>query len=210
MAPLLPHLPAREVLLADIRLMHEHAAASRWKEALTIAERLEVASAALDVKSVHLAWAIAVLYDNLGNLDLALLHILRAVSLDPLAPAVDDSLGIIVGRARKSLATEKWGEASPRLYAMMAANGLADAACHVAWANHLYANGQHEEALAVAQSVVMLSPFCGEGWQLVEAAALALGRNDVAHEAGLRYVVATRQDADDGWNSVPRSAWGRA
>jgi hypothetical protein len=208
MTPLLPQLPAREALLADIRRMHEHAAANRWSEALAIAERLEAASAPLEVRSAHLAWAIAVLHDNLGNLVLALAFALKAVNLDPLAPAVDDSLGIIVDRVRKSLSTEKWDEeVSPRLYATMAENGLADAACHVAWANHLYANGHHEEALAVAQSVVMLSPRCGAGWQVVEAAAVALGRDDVAHDAGLRYTVAAREDPEVDWTNAK---WGVA
>lgn len=209
-APEPPQLPAREALLADIRRMHEHASENRWSDALAIAHRLEVASAPLEVKSVHLLWALAVLHDNLGNLEQALTYILKAVGLDPLAPAVDDSLGIIVNRVKHALCSERWNDASPRLYAILAANDLGDPACHVAWANHLHANGRHEDALEVARSVVLLNPGCANGWQMVETAALALGRGDIAKDAALRSQVAAREDADDGWNSVPRSAWGRA
>lgn len=208
MSPLLPQLPAREALLADFRHVHDLASKGRRDEALVIAKRIEAAAAAgLEVKSSALLLAMAVLHDELGRLEQALVYIIEAVKADPLCPDTDRSLGIIVARVRTALASEKWDEVSPRLYAMMAENGLADAACHVAWANHLYASGRHEEALAVAQAVVLLTPRCANAWQLVEAAALALGREAVAHEAGLRYAVAAREDPEDGWNDVK---WGVA
>ena len=208
MAPLLPHLPAREALLADFRHVHELAAEGRREEALVIAKRIEVAAAGMEVQSSALLLALAVLQDELGYLEPALAYILKAVRADPLCPNTDRSLGIIVNRVRKSLATEKWDdEVSPRLYATMAENGLADAACHVAWATYLHANGRHEEALAVAQAVVLLNAHCTGALQLVEAAALALGRADIAQDAALRYMVAAREDPADGWDHVK---WGVA
>jgi len=111
---LLPHLPARADLLADVRRMHEHATENRWQEALAIAQHLEASCTPLDVKSPHLAWALAVLHDNLGDLERALTYIVKAVNLDPLGPATDDSLRIIVDKVRKALATEEWKDESPR------------------------------------------------------------------------------------------------
>src|SRR6266568_3848903 len=205
MVPLLPQFPAREALLADFRHVHDLASKGRRDEALVIAKRIEAAAAGLEVKSSALLLALAVLHDELGRLEQGLTYIIAAVKADPLCPDTDRSLGIIVARVRKALASEKWDEVSPRLYAMMAESGLADAACHVAWANHLYAVGRYEEALAVAQAVVLLNPRCTNGWQLVEAAALAIGRDAVAHEAGVRYTVAAREDPEDCWNDVK---WG--
>jgi tetratricopeptide (TPR) repeat protein len=207
MTPLLPQLPAREAFLADLRQVHSLASEGRREEALLIAKRIEAASTGMEVKSSALLFALAVLHDQLGQLEQALAYIIDAVQADPLCPNTDNSLCIIVGRARKALATEEWDDASPRLYATLAENGLADAACHVAWASHLHANGHHEEALAVAQSVVMLSPRCATGWQMVEAAAAALGRDDVAHDAGLRYTVASRADPEVDWANAK---WGQA
>src|SRR6266702_7542804 len=179
MVPLLPQLPAREALLADFRRVHQLASEGHREEALVIAKRIEAAAAGLEVKSSALLLALAVLHDELGRLAQGLAYVIEAVKADPLCPNTDRSLAIIVARARNALATAKWNEVSPRLYAMMAENGLAAAPCHVAWANHLYASGRHEEALAVAQSVVLLNPRCTNGWQMVEVAALALGREDV-------------------------------
>jgi tetratricopeptide (TPR) repeat protein len=207
MAPVLPNLPARETILADFRQVHELASEGRREEALVIAKRIEAAAVGLEVKSSALLLALAVLHDELGQLEQGLAYIIKAVKEDPLCPNTDRSLGIIVTRVRKALATEAWTEVSPRLYATMAENGLADAATHVAWANHLHTVGRHEEALAVAQSVVLLNPRCQNAWQLVRATALALGREAVAQDAALRYVVAGREDPADGWNNV---RWGVA
>lgn len=207
MTPLLPQLPAREALLADFRQVHALAAEGRREEALVIAKRIEAAAAGMEAKSSALLLALAVLHDQLGRLEPALGYIICAVQADPLCPNTDNSLAIVVNRVRKSLATEKWDEVSPRLYAMLAENGLAEPATHVAFANYLHANGRHEEALAVAQSVVLLNPRCTGGWQLVENAALALGREAVAQDAALRYTVAAREDPADGWAHVK---WGVA
>ena len=204
---LLPHLPSRANLLADVRRMHEHATENRWADALAIAQRLEAACAPLDVKSGHLAWALAVLHDNLGDLERALTYIVKAVDLDPLGPATDDSLRIIADRVRKALATEPWNDTSPRLYSMLAENGLADAATHVAWATHLHATGRHEEALEVVRSVALLNPGCTSAFKVVETIALALGREDLAREASLRSKMAAREDPEDGWNTAK---WGVA
>lgn len=207
MTPLLPQVPGRESLLADIRQVHSLASEGRRDEALAIAKRVEAAVAGMEMKSSALLFALAVIHDQLGRLEPALTYIIGAVQADPLCPNTANSLGIIVGRTRTALATEKWDEVSPRLYVILAENGLADAACHVAWANYLYANARHEEALAVAQSVVMLNPRFAPGWQMVEAAAVALGRDDVAHDAGLRYTVAAREDPQVDWANAK---WGQA
>lgn len=210
MTPLLPQLPAREALLADFRQVHDLVSEGRREEALILAKRIEAAAAGMEVKSSALLLALAVLNDELGQLELGLSYVIRAVKEDPLCPNTDRSLGIIVARVRKALATEPWSEACPRLYAMLAENGLADPACHVEWARHLHAAGRHEEALAVAQSVTLLAPRCTGAWQVVEAAAVALGREAVVQDAVLRRTLARHEDPEDGWNSVPRSAWGKA
>jgi len=207
MTPLLPHPPSRAEMVSEVRRMHELASEKRWQDALAIAQQLEAACASLEVKSGYLAWALAVFHDNLGNLELALTYIVKALALDPLGPATDDSLRIIVDRVRKALATEPWNDASPRLYTMLAENGLADPACHVAWATHLHATGRHDEALEVARSIALLNPGCTSAFKVVETIALALGREDLAREASLRSKMAAREDPADGWNTAK---WGQA
>jgi tetratricopeptide (TPR) repeat protein len=207
MAPHLPNIPAREALLADIRQLHHLASEGQREEALVIAKRIEATAVGLEVKSSALLLTLAILHDQLGHLEQALAYVIEAVKEDALDTNTDHSLGVIVNRVRKALATEGWKEESPCLYSTLAENGLADAACHVAWANWLHAKGRNEEALEVARSVTLLNPRCADAWQMVEVTALALGREAVAEDAAQRYVVAGQEDPAVGWNNAK---WGQA
>jgi len=193
--------------MADLRQVHQLASEGRRDEALAIAKRIEAAARGLAVKSSALLLALAILHDEPGHLEQGLTYIIEAVKADPLDPGTDRSLCIVVTRVRSALSTEPWDEASPNLYSTLSENGLADAACHVAWANWLNAKGRNEEALEVARSVTLLNPRCTSAWQMVEVTALALGREAVAQDAALRYVVAGREDPEDGWNNAK---WGQA
>lgn len=207
MAPSLPNLPAREALLADFRHAHALAAEGQRAAALDLAKRIDAAVAGMAVRSSAVLLSLAVLSDELGQLEQALTYIITAVGEDPLCLNTENSFGIIIRRVLKKLTTEAWDDVSPRLYETLAANGLADAACHVAWAAYLNATGRNEEALEVARSVTLLNPRCQNAWQMVEVAALALGRGAVAQDAASRYLVAGREDLADGWNHVK---WGAA
>lgn len=203
---LLNELPRREELLAQLNRASELAQAGRNEEALEVARRVEAACAAAKVKSSHVHWAISVLNDNAGHLSEALAHILVAVALDPLCLPVETSLGIIVRRVRKKLTEEAWDQGAVALYQALAGSGLADDASRVAYGRYLLGQGEHEEALHVAQAVALLCPRLAEAWGIVEAAAHALGNEKLAEEAAGQSMAARAESP----GFTPNVRWGQA
>lgn len=108
----------------------------------------------------------------------------EAVRLDPIHPAHQEQFAHFGERLRKRLRAHGQypNEAvAPRLYATLLRAGEADAACHVAMAEHLASHGQAPEALRILRATVLLEPSCTEAWGLL--AELARGAGDDASAA---------------------------
>ena len=204
----LPHMPRRDDLLQQTRQTWELVQAGKLDEALEAARAVVAACAAAQVESPHVQWVAAVAADRAGKLLDALRYILKALALDPLSGPAVHSLDIIAGRSRKALVDGTMdAEEGLALYRTLSENGLADEAVHLSYAQHLLDFEKPSEALEVAQAVAVLNPSMADAWRLVGAAATALGQKELAAEASLRCNAA---GAGDGWDSVPRSAWGSA
>lgn len=208
MSLLLPWLPRRDDLLDQLRRTSELSQAGKCDEALQLARGVEAACAAAKIESAHVSWAIAVMSDYAGKLLDALKYILRALRADPLMVPAEQSLNIIVGRCRKKLVEGSVdADEGMALYQALAENGLADDACRLSYAQHLLDYEKPDQALQVAQAVAVLNPGMADAWRLVGAAAHALGKEQLASEAAARCKSARN---DNGWDTVPRSAWGSA
>lgn len=204
----LPHVPRRDDLIQQTRQAWELVQAGKLDEGLEAARAVVAACAAAQVESPHVQWVAAVAADRAGKLLDALRYILKALTLDPLSGPGVHSLDIIAGRCRKALVDGTLdADEGLALYRTLSERGLADEAVHLSYAQHLHDYGKHEEALQVAQAVAVLNPGMADAWRLVGAAATALGQKELAAEASLRCNAAR---AGDGWDSVPRSAWGSA
>lgn len=201
-------LPHRDDLIEQVRHAWQMVEAGQFDEALEAARAVEAACAAANVESPHVCWVATVAADRAGKLLTALRYVLKAIRLDPVMAPAEHSLAIVAGRCRKALVEGSLeADEGMALYQVLAENCLADDACRLSYAQHLHDYSRHEEALQVAQAVAVLNPSMGDAWRLVGAAATALGRMDLAAEASARCNLAR---TDDGWNSVPRGAWGRA
>ncbi len=203
-----PWLPRRDDLLDQLRRTSELSQAGKYDEALELARSIEAACAPSKFESPHVYWAIAVMSDYSGRHRDALAAILKCIALDPLMVPAQTSLDIIVTRCRKKLLEgELDADEGMALYQALADNGLADDTCRLNYAQHLLDYEKPEEALAVAQAVALLNPRQAEAWRIVGAAAQALGNEELASEAAGRCSVVRKED---GWNAIPRSAWGEA
>jgi predicted Zn-dependent protease len=201
-------LPSREDLVAQTRRAWEMVQAGNFAEALDVVREVVAACVAANFQSAHVHWVAAVAADQAGKPVDALRYVLKAIDIDPVLLPAHHSLGIIVDRARKKLvAGDLDADEGMTLYQALADNSLADDACRLSYAQHLLDYEKPDEALQVAQAVALLNPRLSDAWRLVGAAAAALGRDDLASEAALRCQAAR---GSDGWDSVPRSAWGSA
>src|SRR4051812_34992797 len=55
------------------------------------------------LQSGFISWRLCVVFDGLGELELALKYVQEALRRDPFAPPFRSSFGIIVGRIRKAI-----------------------------------------------------------------------------------------------------------
>lgn len=196
---LLPRFPGREDLLEQLRRAWELCRAEKPGEAVEVMREVETACAAAGIESAHVAWLASVAADLAGRPVEALRHVLHALRLDPLMPSAEQSLDIIVRRCRQMLVEGALdADLGMALYATLSENALADDACRVSYARHLVDYGRPEEALAVAQAVVLLNPNMAEGWRVIAAAANALGKPDLVHEAATR---CRTSRTSDGWDA---------
>lgn len=204
----LPRLPRREDLLERLRSTADLSREGKYAEALRVAREVEAACAAANIESPHVYWAVAVMSDYSGLLLDALKYALKALAVDPVMVPAETSLSIIVARCRKKLVEGALdADEGLAVYRALAENGLADDACRLSYSQHLLDYEKPSEALAVAQAVALLNPNMADAWRLVGAAAAALGNTQLASEASNNCKAAQNQN---GWDSVPRGAWGEA
>ena len=176
----------------DVRMRKVINAVRRAQQQLDEGEYVEARDGFLEAKalsrklgltSAYVDWALAVVFDNLGELEMAFASICESVQHDPLNPAGQRSFDVIVGHLRASLADEQRDPAdpsTPRLYALLMEAGEADVPSHLAMARHLSHAGRHDEALRVLDAVTLLSPVSRDAWRLKEAVAQAKGDLELA------------------------------
>ncbi|MGI5863848.1 MAG: hypothetical protein ACOX6T_17580 [Myxococcales bacterium] len=140
------------------------------------------------IRSAHLHWLLGITLDNLGDLPMALLHIEKAIELDPLSVPFHRSFDIVVNRIRAALLApgRDPGDAStPRLHELLVLSGEADADCHVAMARHHAHAGELEEAMRLLAAVTTLDPLHREAWALTSALARKAGDAELAERADI-------------------------
>lgn len=174
---------ARRLMAADVARVHEHGERREYVEGKALAMKVRGGLDLAGVASAHVCWLLAVLCDDLGEMEEAFKYILEATALDPLEPGVTRSFGIITDRIRRALIDperDPADDSTPRLHAMLVEAGKADELAHVAMARHLGEVGKGDEALALLDAVVLLSPGCRDAWVVKAVLAENLGRHEEA------------------------------
>ena len=85
----------------------------------------------MGLESGFVLWNLAIVADNLGELEMAFDYIRRALATDPLAQPFQNSFDVVVKRIRAALADEARAvddPSTPRLYDILAGAGEADVA----------------------------------------------------------------------------------
>ncbi len=154
-----------------------------YEQARDLFLELRARARKLGVESAHVAWAIAVAYDNLGELEMAFTTITEAVNQDPLNPGGHRSFDIITSHMRAALADENRAPddpSTPRLYEMLVGAGEADVPSHLAMARHLAHTGKHAEAMKMLNAVTLLSPVSRDAWLQKASLARTIGNAELA------------------------------
>lgn len=193
---------------AKLRHASDLAQKGEHEKAIAFTKEVESDLTAHGILSAHTLWVLAVFHDYGGHLFEALDYVLRALRADPALVPGESSLHIITAKCRESLVDGDLGaEEGIRLYNALAANGLADDYCRVAFARFLLESGDTGEALRVAQALVLLNPGNTEAWRIVQSAAEALGDEKLAAEAAGRCMAAR---CASGPSPAPNVSWGQA
>jgi tetratricopeptide (TPR) repeat protein len=174
---------ARRLMAADVARVHEHGERHEYAEGKALALKVRGGLDLAGVASPHVCWLLAVLCDDLGELEEAFNHITEATALDPLEPGITRSFGIITDRLRRALIDperDPADESTPRLHGMLVQAGKADELAHIAMARHLAEVGKADEALALLDAVVLLAPGCRDAWVAKSTIAKNLGRHEEA------------------------------
>jgi uncharacterized protein (TIGR02996 family) len=202
--------PSRgESLRAKLRHANDLSQKGEHEKAIAIAKEVESDLSAHGIGSAHALWTCAVFSDHAGRLLDALDYVLRALRADPALVPGERSLHIIVARCRETvLDGDAPVEERIALHRALAAQSLDDDSTRVAYAECLLEQGDHAEALRVAQAIVTLAPRATDAWRVVGAAARALGNHKLAEEAAGRCTAAR---CSEGPGLVPPGArWGQA
>lgn len=196
----------RRMMLADMRRAHELVNERDYSEAKKVVEKVAAGLAWANARSAHVIWALAVVNDYLGDLGEALKHIMEAIRMDPLEPAITRSFDIITDKLRHALIDaerDPSDETTPGLYAVLVQADRADDMVHVAMARHLDAVGKAAEAMKLLDAVVLLSPACRDAWLLKAAVARNLG---LVEEAVAAEVEAVACDGEAPLFGIPGKA----
>jgi len=157
------------------RGLHD-AAWERLKQAERLAERAGLSSATL-------AWGLAATADQRDYAEAAVQYIVKALELDPAAPAIRDSHRIICERV---LATFKelhiHDEAVPVLFRLIARLDAVDATVLVKQPRHVVAAGNLDAALGLAQDAVDREPRNAEALRHLASLLARAGRHQEARD----------------------------
>jgi tetratricopeptide (TPR) repeat protein len=193
---------------AKLRHANDLSQKGEHEKAIAVAKEVESDLSAHGIVSAHALWACAVFSDHAGRLLDALDYVLRALRADPALVPGEQSLHIVVARCRESIVDgEAPVEERIALHRALAAQSLDDDYTRVAFAECLLEQGDHAEALRVAQAIVTLAPRATDAWRVVGAAATALGNHNLAEEAAARCMSAR---CAEGPAPVPNVQWGQA
>jgi tetratricopeptide (TPR) repeat protein len=172
-------------LSGEMRRGYEACEAGNHADALKIYQGVLEMAQALGIESGFVLWNLAIVADNLGELEMAFAYVRRALAVDPLAQPFQNSFDVVVRRIRAALADEarKLDDPStPRLYEILAGAGEADVASHVAMARWCAAGGDVARAGKLADALVTLYPGEPLAWRCKADVARASGDSAVADE----------------------------
>ena len=120
----------------------------------------------------------------------AVRYITSALKLDPAAPPLLHSLGIIRSRVMVTFNDLPVTDAAiPSFFRLLSDLRAVDAAALIKHSQHLAAEGNQEEALALAQEAVALEPSTGEALRHLARLLDGVGRHEEAR-AGRREAAA--------------------
>ena len=177
-----PDLRMRQ-LVWDVHRAQKCLDDGEYEQARDLFLELRARARKLGAESAHVHWALAVAYDNLGELEMAFTAISAAVNLDPLEPAGHRSFDIITGHMRAALADENRAPDDPstsKIYELLVGAGEADVPCHLAMARHLAHTGKRDEAMKMLDAVTLLAPVSRDAWLQKASLARAMGNMELA------------------------------
>ena len=172
-------------LSGEMRRGYEASEANNPTEALKIYQGVLEKAQGMGLESGFVLWNLAIVADNLGELEMAFGYINRALATDPLAQPFQNSFEIVVKRIRAALANEERtvdDPFTPRLYDILAGAGEADVSSHVAMARWCVAGGNLPRAGKLAEALVTLYPGEPLAWRCKADVARATGDAATADE----------------------------
>ena len=172
-------------LSGEMRRGFEASEAGNPAEALKIYQGVLEKARGMGLESGFVLWNLAIVADNLGELELAFDYVHRALATDPLAQPFRNSFDIVVKRIRAALADEARAvddPATPRLYDILASAGEADVMSHVAMARWCVAGGDLPRAAKLSEALVTLYPGDPDSWRCKADVARASGDAGTADE----------------------------
>ena len=172
-------------LSGEMRRGFEASEAGNPAEALKIYQGVLEKARGMGLESGFVLWNLAIVADNLGELELAFDYVHRALTTDPLAQPFRNSFDIVVKRIRAALADDARAvddPATPRLYDILASAGEADVMSHVAMARWCVAGGDLPRAAKLVEALVTLYPGDPDSWRCKADVARANGDTGTADE----------------------------
>lgn len=172
-------------LSGEMRRAYDASEAGDKAEALRIYQGVLEKMQGLGLASGFLLWNLAIVADNLGELEMAFDYIRRALATDPLAQPFLNSFDIVVKRIRAALADEARpvdDPSTPRLYDILARAGEADVSSHVAMTRWCAAVDDLPRAVKLAEALVTLFPCEAMAWRCKAEVARATGNAAEAEE----------------------------
>lgn len=172
-------------LSGEMRRGFDASEAGNPSEALKIYQGVLERARAMGLESGFVLWNLAIVADNLGELEMAFDYIRRALAADPLAQPFQNSFDVVVKRIRAALADEARAvddPATPRLYDILACAGEADVMSHVVMARWCVAGGDLARAGKLAEALVTLYPGDPASWRCKADVARATGDAGTADE----------------------------
>lgn len=172
-------------VLGEVGRAQQLADEGKLSEAREVLVEQRAKAQQLGLESAYVEWALCVVCDRLGEIEMAWKHIGAAVNSDPLNLDFQRSFNIVAGRLRAALEDLDRPMTDPmaeRLYQLLIAAGEADIPSHLAMARHLAATGRAGEAMRLLDAVTLLAPVSTEAWAQKAAVAQTMGNDALAAE----------------------------
>jgi tetratricopeptide (TPR) repeat protein len=189
--------PRLQQLIGEMTRARELTEAEHYEDARQAYLKLRGECVRAGIRSAHVAWGLAVVFDGLGDFEAAMTSIREALEIDPLAIPYQRSFQIIVERIRKSLGDDgrdPVDPSTPRLYELLVQAGEGDVGSHLAMARYLHHTKDESGAMKILEALTTLAPSCRQAWIQKAIVARALGNSAKAQEADIE---AAALDAHD-------------